>query len=182
MLYRVFGVSAGAQLALLVSGLLAQTGARGFTPAAAANPQQVATVMTVRFGLFALFAVLGSGAWALSRPPGLRPYFTTEARYPTMRMMFTGFAWGMFMVAVGAWRGWSQELTTAAVFLASLSWEFMMITIVWIGNRMSSNPIQFWQDLKAGRELRARGVVDAAVAEAHRVDADNRREGDGGLH
>jgi hypothetical protein len=77
--------------------------------------------------------------------------------------VFTGFAWGMFVVAVGEWREWSQGLTTAMVFIVSLLWEFMMIAAVWLGRRFSSNPVQFWQDMRLGRmerERRAREEFD----------------------
>jgi hypothetical protein len=177
MLARLLGISAGAELALLTSHLLAQVIpiVPGSTPPVS---QAEATIVVARYIYYIAFALFGSGAWALSRPSDMKPYFLQNVKFPTVRMVFTGFAWGMFIVAVGEWRGWSQGLTTAMVFLVSLLWEFMMIAAVWLGRRFSSNPVQFWQDMRLGRierERRAREEFDLDDTQA-------RARHDGELH
>lgn len=173
-LFRVLGVCAGAQLAIIVTGALAQI---GLPPVAAPTPhgaQQVATVVAVRWGMYVVYAILGSGAWAFARPPGIDPYFSAQVRHPIMRTMYTGFAWGMFALAVGSWLECGQGPTTTAVFVMSVAWEFMMLTVVWLGRRFSSNPVQFWQDMRAGRRLREREELDETIEQARRRE--------GGMH
>ncbi len=177
ILFAVCGVSAGADLSLLASALIAQA-APQIVPPNPTTPQQAATVIAVRWGLFVLYAILGSGTWALSRPPGLKPYFTGSVKHPIFRMFYTGFAWGMFALALGEWLGWEQGLTTAMVFLLSVGWEFMMLAVVWLGQRFSSNPIQFWQDMKAGRAARQRQLTEEDILE----ETQARPRDDGGYH